>query len=68
MKHPILSWGVTAEKNSPLYLNDGCGRDTYISYNNGGNFGAELRFLASPQARTGMNMMPTSPQRSHNIP
>lgn len=29
---------MAPEKNPAVYLNDGKGRDTYISYNNGGNF------------------------------
>lgn len=45
MKQPILNKGSKPEKNPTSYNNDGFGRDTYISYNNGGNFGTEFRFL-----------------------
>ena len=46
MKQPILPCGSPKEKNPNVYCNDGVGiksykylgRDTYISFNNGGNF------------------------------
>lgn len=47
MKQPILDKGSKTERNPSLYNNDGYGRDTYISYNNGGNFGTEFRFLVT---------------------
>mgnify|MGYP001808103481 CR=1 FL=1 len=38
MKSKILNTGSIPEKKPAVYLNDGQGRDTYISYNNAGNF------------------------------
>ncbi|CAD8127419.1 unnamed protein product [Paramecium sonneborni] len=68
MKQPILNKGSKPEKNPTSYNNDGFGRDTYISYNNGGNFGTEFRFLTIQQNRTGMNMMPTPASRASEVP
>lgn len=68
MKQSILNRGSKPEKNPTSYGNDGFGRDTYISYNNGGNFGTEFRFITLPQSRTGMNMMPSPQARASDIP
>lgn len=38
MKSTLLPKGSAPEKHPTVYLNDGYGRDTYISYNNGGNY------------------------------
>ncbi|CAD8154192.1 unnamed protein product [Paramecium octaurelia] len=56
MKSKILNTGSIPEKKPTVYLNDGQGRDTYISYNNGGNFAQEFRFLASPKLPTSMRL------------
>ncbi|CAD8126852.1 unnamed protein product [Paramecium sonneborni] len=68
MKQPILNKGSKPERNPSSYNNDGFGRDTYISYNNGGNFGTEFRFLIMQQNRTGINMMPSPSPRAQKIP
>ncbi|CAD8175604.1 unnamed protein product [Paramecium octaurelia] len=56
MKSKILNTGSIPEKRPTVYLNDGQGRDTYISYNNGGNFAQEFRFLVSPQQPTSLRL------------
>lgn len=67
MKQPIFK-GSKPEKNPTCYNNDGYGRDTYISYNNGGNFQTEFRFLTTPKDRSSMQMMPSQLPRSPNVP
>ncbi|CAD8091003.1 unnamed protein product [Paramecium sonneborni] len=56
MKSKILNTGSIPEKKPTVYLNDGQGRDTYISYNNGGNFAQEFRFLVSPKQPTSLRL------------
>ncbi|CAD8064119.1 unnamed protein product [Paramecium primaurelia] len=56
MKSKILNTGSIPEKKPTVYLNDGQGRDTYISFNNGGNFAQEFRFLVSPQQPTSLRL------------
>lgn len=68
MKHPILTWGFKPERNAPSYGNDGMGRDTYISFNNGGNSDPELRFLCTQQPRTGMSMRRSNATRAAELP
>jgi hypothetical protein len=41
----ILPYQFSKERNPNIYFNDGTGKDSYISFNNGGNFAPEMRFL-----------------------
>ncbi|CAD8079901.1 unnamed protein product [Paramecium sonneborni] len=69
MKSNILNTGSLPEKKPTVYLNDGQGRDTYISYNNGGNFAQEFRFLVSPKEPTSLRLKYNfSIQQDHSTP
>jgi hypothetical protein len=67
MNQPTLPFQFLKERNPHVYYNDGMGRDTYISFNNGGNFGADMRFLVKGSERSSMKMGPTSPSRADQV-
>jgi hypothetical protein len=66
MKPLILPFQLDKGKNPNLYYNDGAGRDSYISFNNGGNFSPEMRFLhkSSEKALKLGNYSPSKPLQS----